>query len=111
MTSAPLLHSYKVGSMLINNELSSFQVVVKNDAPVGDVILDEALKHIKETATPETLQNWVDYLSGSYIHCPSSISDLLHLYPTSFSYPSITSLFHRGNVESSETALSVTKRS
>lgn len=41
-----------------------FQVVVKNDAPVGDVILDEALKHIKETATPETLQNWVDYLSG-----------------------------------------------
>ncbi|XP_022670121.1 Golgi phosphoprotein 3-like isoform X2 [Varroa jacobsoni] len=40
------------------------KVVVKNDAPVGDVILDEALKHIKETATPETLQNWVDYLSG-----------------------------------------------
>lgn len=43
---------------------SGVQVVVKNDAPVGDVILDEALKHIKETATPETLQNWVDYLSG-----------------------------------------------
>lgn len=40
------------------------KVVVKNEAPTGDVILDEALKHIKETTPPDTLQNWVDYLSG-----------------------------------------------
>ncbi|KFM78494.1 Golgi phosphoprotein 3, partial [Stegodyphus mimosarum] len=40
------------------------KVLVKNDAPTGDVLLDEALKHIKETDPPETLQSWIDYLSG-----------------------------------------------
>ena len=33
----------------------------------GDVLLDEALKHVKETNPPETLQSWVDYLSGRSI--------------------------------------------
>lgn len=40
------------------------KVLLKNDVPTGDVLLDEALKHIKETNPPETLQNWIDYLSG-----------------------------------------------
>ncbi|CAL1290990.1 unnamed protein product [Larinioides sclopetarius] len=40
------------------------KVLVKNDSPTGDVLLDEALKHVKETDPPETLQSWIDYLSG-----------------------------------------------
>ncbi|XP_054716218.1 Golgi phosphoprotein 3 homolog sauron-like [Uloborus diversus] len=40
------------------------KVLIKNDSPTGDVLLDEALKHIKETEPPETLQCWIDYLSG-----------------------------------------------
>ena len=40
------------------------KILVKNGQPTGDVLLDEALKHIKDTDPPETLQNWVDYLSG-----------------------------------------------
>ncbi|KAH9370458.1 hypothetical protein HPB48_000296 [Haemaphysalis longicornis] len=34
------------------------------DTPTGDVLLDEALRHVKETRPPETLQAWIDYLSG-----------------------------------------------
>lgn len=37
---------------------------MKNEQPTGDVILDEALKHIKETQQPETVTNWIEYLSG-----------------------------------------------
>lgn len=40
------------------------QVICKSDAPTGDVLLDEALKHIKETQPPETVQNWIELLSG-----------------------------------------------
>jgi len=40
------------------------KVILKNDAPTGDVLLDEALKHIKETEPPETVQSWIEYLSG-----------------------------------------------
>ena len=42
------------------------KVVVKNSDPCGDVLLDEALKHIKETSDscPETVQTWIEYLSG-----------------------------------------------
>lgn len=43
------------------------KVLVKNDSPTGDVLLDEALKHIKETEPPETLQSWIDYLSGKFV--------------------------------------------
>ncbi|XP_002157964.1 Golgi phosphoprotein 3 isoform X1 [Hydra vulgaris] len=35
-----------------------------NDAPTGDVILDEAIKLIKETDPPETVATWVELLSG-----------------------------------------------
>lgn len=44
--------------------LLSRKVVLKSDAPTGDVILDEALKHIKETQPTENVQTWIEYLSG-----------------------------------------------
>ena len=40
------------------------KVLCKNATPCGDVLLDEALKHIKETEPPETVQAWIEYLSG-----------------------------------------------
>lgn len=40
------------------------KVIIKNETPTGDVLLDEALKHIKETSPPETIQSWIEYLSG-----------------------------------------------
>uniref|UniRef100_A0A3Q2NW85 Golgi phosphoprotein 3 n=1 Tax=Fundulus heteroclitus TaxID=8078 RepID=A0A3Q2NW85_FUNHE len=40
------------------------KVLCKSDAPTGDVLLDEALKHIKETQPPESVQNWIELLSG-----------------------------------------------
>ena len=39
-----------------------------NDAPTGDVILDEAIKLIKETDPPETVPTWVELLSGMFIN-------------------------------------------
>ena len=43
------------------------KILVKNDASTGDVLLDEALKHMKETSPPETIQSWIEYLSGKMI--------------------------------------------
>lgn len=40
------------------------KLILKSDTPTGDVLLDEALKHIKETDPPETVQSWIEYLSG-----------------------------------------------
>lgn len=42
------------------------QVICKSDAPTGDVLLDEALKHIKDTQPPETVQSWIELLSGEF---------------------------------------------
>ncbi|KAL1227268.1 Golgi phosphoprotein, partial [Trichinella spiralis] len=39
-------------------------VQLMSDLPTGDIILDEALKHIKETDPPLTVQSWIEYLSG-----------------------------------------------
>lgn len=47
--------------------LLSRKILVKNDAPTGDVLLDEALKHMKETDPAETIQSWIEYLSGNYL--------------------------------------------
>jgi Golgi phosphoprotein 3 len=44
--------------------LANRRLVIKNYAPTGDVLLDEALKHIKETDPPETVEAWIEYLSG-----------------------------------------------
>jgi len=41
------------------------KVVLRNSEPCGDVLLDEALKHIKKTAdVQENVQTWIEYLSG-----------------------------------------------
>lgn len=40
------------------------KLILKSDQQTGDVLLDEALKHIKETDPPETVQSWIEYLSG-----------------------------------------------
>lgn len=40
------------------------RVILKNETPTGDVLLDEALKHIKETEVPESVESWIEYLSG-----------------------------------------------
>ena len=42
------------------------KVLCKDPTPTGDVILDEALKHIKETNPPLTAQSWVELLSGMF---------------------------------------------
>lgn len=44
--------------------LLSRKIVLKDSAPTGDVILDEALRHIKETTPNESVTSWVEYLSG-----------------------------------------------
>ncbi|EGD78226.1 hypothetical protein PTSG_09293 [Salpingoeca rosetta] len=46
--------------------ISSRKVVVtpKGERPTGDVILDEALKHLRTTHPGETVQDWVELLSG-----------------------------------------------
>ena len=62
--------------------LLSRKILIKNSDPCGDVLLDEALKHIKvrplsytpntrssrillqETNIGETVQTWIEYLSG-----------------------------------------------
>lgn len=44
--------------------LLSRRILIKNSDPCGDVLLDEALKHIKETNQGETVQTWIEYLSG-----------------------------------------------
>ncbi|XP_066247022.1 Golgi phosphoprotein 3 homolog sauron [Euwallacea similis] len=40
------------------------KLVMKHDTTVGDTLLDEALKHLKETDPPESVQSWIEYLSG-----------------------------------------------
>jgi len=42
------------------------KVIMKSAEPCGDVLLDESLKHIRETSdsAPETVQTWIEYLSG-----------------------------------------------
>jgi Golgi phosphoprotein 3 len=50
------------------------KLLVKSDTPTGDVLLDEALKHMKDTDPPETVQSWIEYLSGiAYYFEPSNI--------------------------------------
>ncbi|RZF44892.1 hypothetical protein LSTR_LSTR004517 [Laodelphax striatellus] len=41
--------------------LLSRKVLVKSETPTGDVLLDEALKHMKDTDPPETVQSWIEY--------------------------------------------------
>ncbi|WKX91013.1 hypothetical protein Q1695_009674 [Nippostrongylus brasiliensis] len=52
------------GSGMRKKSLLTRKVNVKNSEPTGDVILDEALRHMKETNPPETVTSWIEYLSG-----------------------------------------------
>lgn len=45
-------------------DLLDRKILCKSDTPTGDVLLDEALKFIKETDPAETAQTWIEYLSG-----------------------------------------------
>ncbi|XP_056116232.1 Golgi phosphoprotein 3-like [Rhinichthys klamathensis goyatoka] len=40
------------------------RVLFKSAAPTGDVLLDEALKHIKNTEPPEDVSSWIELLTG-----------------------------------------------
>lgn len=50
-----------------------FQVICKSDTPTGDVLLDEALKHVKETQPPEAVQSWIELLSGELAKIPMMV--------------------------------------
>ena len=64
--------------------LLSRKVICKNATPTGDVLLDEALKHIKETSPPDNVQSWIELLSGewdSYIDCRRSLASCNTSFP------------------------------
>ncbi|UJR31727.1 hypothetical protein I4U23_019207 [Adineta vaga] len=44
--------------------LANRKVILLDDTATGDVLLDESLRHIKDTQPPETVQSWIEYLSG-----------------------------------------------
>lgn len=48
--------------------LANRKVLLLDDTATGDVLLDESLRHIKETQPPETVQSWIEYLSGTFNH-------------------------------------------
>ncbi|CAF4549396.1 unnamed protein product, partial [Rotaria magnacalcarata] len=43
--------------------LANRKVILLDDTATGDVLLDEALRHIKDTQPTETVQSWIEYLS------------------------------------------------
>lgn len=49
---------------LRRKSLLNRKVILRSETPTGDVLLDEALKHIKDTEPPETVQSWIEFLSG-----------------------------------------------
>jgi len=42
----------------------SRRVSLKSEVPCGDILLDEALRHVKDTEPQETCQSWIELLSG-----------------------------------------------
>jgi len=64
---------------LRRRSLGNRKVVCVSETPTGDTLLDEALKHIKDTKPLETTQTWIDYLSGRILdtcYCPHGIDYL-----------------------------------
>lgn len=74
---------------------------MKSDQQTGDVLLDEALKHIKETDPPETVQSWIEYLSGE--------CTLMGMYFVCFCKYIVLIRLIRRNLESIEIALPAEK--
>ncbi|XP_055343708.1 Golgi phosphoprotein 3 homolog sauron-like [Paramacrobiotus metropolitanus] len=54
----------KSGMLTRRKGLLSRKVMLKDEGMTGDVILDEALRHIKDTKPEETVATWIEYLSG-----------------------------------------------
>jgi len=52
----------KVGAR--RRSLLNRHVILKSDLPTGDVVLDEALRHIRDTKPTESVQSWIEFLSG-----------------------------------------------
>lgn len=46
--------------------IANRKVLLLDDKATGDALLDESLRHIKETQPPETVQTWIEYLSGMF---------------------------------------------
>lgn len=68
--------------------LLSRKLTVKDPHATGDVLLDEALKHIKDTQPTETLQTWIDYLSGESSFSSFSFSSTtVCILSNRYSYP------------------------
>ena len=42
------------------------KVNCKNNSPTGDPLMDEALKHLKETQPTDTVGNWIELFCGEY---------------------------------------------
>jgi len=61
---------------LRRRSLANRKVMCTSETPTGDSLLDEALKHIKDTKPLETTQTWIDYLSGT---CVLAIVSLVYL--------------------------------
>lgn len=55
--------------------LANRKVMLLDDTATGDVLLDEALRHIKETQPQETVQSWIEYLSGKRMF---NLIDVVH---------------------------------
>lgn len=59
------------GNGLRNRSLLSRNVVLKSYVPTGDVLLDEALRHLKELNKDNVFENvagWIEYLNGGSWH-------------------------------------------
>ena len=52
---------------LRRRSIANRKVICISETPTGDSLLDEALKHIKDTKPLETTQTWIDYLSGKSV--------------------------------------------
>lgn len=53
------------------------KVICKNSSPTGDALMDEALKHLKETEPTDTVGNWIELFCGTYDFCfPFLFSDI-----------------------------------
>ncbi|XP_037600798.1 Golgi phosphoprotein 3-like [Cebus imitator] len=60
-----ILKDFKLNEVKESGSLLFFsQVLLKSDSPTGDVLLDETLKHIKATEPTETVQTWIELLTG-----------------------------------------------
>uniref|UniRef100_A0A8C6FWK7 Golgi phosphoprotein 3-like n=1 Tax=Moschus moschiferus TaxID=68415 RepID=A0A8C6FWK7_MOSMO len=55
---------YLEPSTMRKKRLLDRKVLLKSDSPTGDVLLDETLKHIKATEPTETVQTWIELLTG-----------------------------------------------